>query len=225
MARTWRSAHEKPSFFKDKLLPYGVPIACLLLVAGLAWYIRVAQETSCDKKFYKLASETKISGKFVAVAIGITDYDKPSMKLEGSKADATEVMRVLVERYGFEPVRPDGAGSVLIVSGGAIEPTFKNIKDHMFHAFQSLGETDSLLIYFAGHGTGDRDDVFGLWLPKDADEHATVIDHEWRHGLLKNSMIGHVLFIADSCYSGKGLDKSYAITRKIVRNKEESTVC
>jgi TPR repeat protein len=69
---------------------------------------------------------------------------------------------------------------------------------------RSLHESDSLLIYYAGHGYADREEEKAYWLPVDADRSTTaqwIIADELTSKMRVEPAL-HVLMISDSCYSG-----------------------
>ncbi len=129
-------------------------------------------------------------GAFHALVIGNNDY-KHLPKLKTAVADAREVRRVLTDDYGFDVTLLENA-------------TRSDILRAVNKLRADLGPEDNLLIYYAGHGTLDRESDTGYWLPIDAEPDNDV---DWianaaltRH--LKAMQANHVLVVADSCYSG-----------------------
>ncbi len=129
-------------------------------------------------------------GAFHALVIGNNDY-KHLPKLKTAVADAREVKRVLSDDYGFAVTLLEKA-------------TRSDILRAVNKLRADLGPEDNLLIYYAGHGTLDRESDTGYWLPIDAEPDNDV---DWianaaltRH--LKAMNANHVLVVADSCYSG-----------------------
>lgn len=129
-------------------------------------------------------------GRYHALVIGNNNYlNLP--KLKTAIADATAVAAVLRQRYGYE---------VTLL----IDATRSDILRAINGLRADLTEDDNLLIYYAGHGTLDRQSDTGYWLPVDAEADNDV---DWiantaltRH--LKAMSAAHVLVVADSCYSG-----------------------
>ena len=67
-----------------------------------------------------------------------------------------------------------------------------------------LKSDDSLLIYYAGHGELDKQNLRGYWLPVNAQRDNTT---EWISDQSITDLVGqmaarHVMIVADSCYSG-----------------------
>ena len=79
---------------------------------------------------------------------------------------------------------------------------------------EGLRPEDSLLIYYAGHGTYDRDLNMGFWQPVDAkpDQDFTWIDTNRLSKRLSTFTSRNILVVADSCFSGavfRGADAEF----------------
>lgn len=128
-------------------------------------------------------------------AIGINKYQSPQISdLNNAVNDAKEVIKVLVERYGFE-LLPDPLFDE--------QATRANIHAGFTRLVSELMPEDNLIIYFSGHGRMHPLTSKGYWVPYDAND--TPVD------FVENSVIKdfigaikarHVLLIADSCFSG-----------------------
>ena len=129
-------------------------------------------------------------GDYHALVIGNNDYEfLPN--LVSAEADAQAVAKVLRDHYGFKT-----------------EVLLNASRRDIFRALgafrRKLGEDDSLLIYYGGHGILDEQAERGYWLPVDAEEdiksswisNADITDE------LKALDAWHVLVMTDSCYSG-----------------------
>lgn len=134
-------------------------------------------------------------GKDYALIIANQNYniDPKIGSLDTAANDGVSVADVLKERYGFNvTLLPDAR------------------KEDIIAAFNKLADTlrpeDNLLIYYAGHGTADYKlpGKPGYWIPVDG---TTADSTNW----LPNRTIvrainaipaGHILIVADSCYSG-----------------------
>ena len=85
-------------------------------------------------------------------------------------------------------------------------PPRDNILTAITHFRKSLAENDSLLIYYAGHGSYDRQTEKGYWLPVDADPDPLITSRDISADDLTTEVRGldarHVLIISDSCFSG-----------------------
>jgi hypothetical protein len=132
-------------------------------------------------------------GPYYALVIGNNDY-RYLPKLQTAVLDATEVAKLLQESYGF--VSP----TVLI------NATRSQILSALNAYRRNLPENANLLIYYAGHGTKDRDTKKAYWLPVNA---RADNDVEWISASTITEEISalrstpHILVISDSCYSGE----------------------
>jgi hypothetical protein len=129
-------------------------------------------------------------GAFHALIIGNDEYQFMP-KLQSAVNDARAVDRVLREHYGFKTRMLLNASRADILSA---------LNDYR----QSLGERDSFLIYYAGHGELNERSLLGYWLPVNAKRDDTT---EWISDRMITDQIGlmparHIMVIADSCYSG-----------------------
>lgn len=129
-------------------------------------------------------------GGYYALIVGNNSYQNMP-NLESAVNDARSLERVLKEHYGFK--------TRLLINA-----TRADILGALNEYRQSLGERDSLLIYYAGHGELNERNLLGYWLPVNAKRDDTT---EWISDRMITDQIGlmsarHVLVIADSCYSG-----------------------
>lgn len=129
-------------------------------------------------------------GTYHALVIGIDNY-KYINKLGQAIEDARAVASVLETEYAFKV-------NLLI------DPSRSDIIDALDDYVRTLGSTDNLLIYYAGHGWMDETTDRGYWLPIDAKagrrsrwlSNADITD------TLMLLAAKHVMVVADSCYSG-----------------------
>lgn len=130
------------------------------------------------------------AGKYYALVIGISGYQHLP-HLVTPINDAKELAVVLGDEYGFDT-------EVLL------DPTRDQIIEALDRKRKTLNETDSLLIYYAGHGYFDKDVDQAYWAPVDAgqDTYAHWIIATEITGTAKAIPARHVLVISDSCYSG-----------------------
>ncbi|GAB4484393.1 MAG: hypothetical protein OHK006_08560 [Thermodesulfovibrionales bacterium] len=128
--------------------------------------------------------------KYYALVIGNNNY-KYLPKLKTAIADATEIEKVLRTHYGFS--------TRLVLDG-----TRKDILGAINDLRKQLGEKDSLLIYYAGHGEYDRIADKSYWLPvnSQSDDPTDWIMGDDITSNIKRMSSKHILVIADSCYAG-----------------------
>ncbi len=140
-------------------------------------------------------------GKYFALVIGNNDY-RHFGKLKTARGDAESVAAILTGEYGYQVTTLKDA-------------TRKQILDALSSLRRRLSGKDNLLIYYAGHGSLDRDTGRGYWLPVDADvdSPANWISTNDISDALKAMSAKHVMVVADSCYGGT-LTRSVNVTVK-----------
>ena len=124
------------------------------------------------------------------IVIGNNSYEAfPKLKTAGN--DATATADLLIREYGYH---------VQVV----IDGTRADILEAFEKLRSNLSPQDNLLIYYAGHGYFDKKAGRGYWLPVDArpDTKANWISNADITDSLKAIDAGHVMVVADSCYSG-----------------------
>lgn len=149
-----------------------------------------------------------------ALLIGESSYRDPRLeKLATPANDVTQLGAVLEGRYGF---------NVKVV----LDKTRAEILRELDDLAGKLGENDTLLIYYAGHGGMEKvrnGAERGYWLPVDAEYGGTA-------GQISNQEITYqvarmaarkVLIIADSCYSGL-LSQTVTVAQRPVSAEEKT---
>lgn len=136
------------------------------------------------------------------MVIGINKYkDREITSLSNAQRDAAQVRDLLTNLYGFEP-----ENQVVLYDESA---SIKNITFHLRELSKKVKATDSLLIYFAGHGFLDKATQIGYLIPADAQKgeihsylpNSTVLD------LVRAIKSLHTFLVLDSCFSGALLRK------------------
>jgi hypothetical protein len=134
-------------------------------------------------------------GNYYALVIGINDYVAPMPSLKTAVSDARSVAELLSGQYGFQV-------TTLLNQDATRDNIFKAIT----HFRKSLAENDSFLIYYAGHGSFDRETAKAYWLPADADPDPLVTSRDISADDLTTEVRGlaarHVIIISDSCFAG-----------------------
>jgi hypothetical protein len=139
-----------------------------------------------------------------AVVVGINDYTK-FPKLKYAVNDAKEFHRLLIEKNGI----PAENVTLLIDEQGSL----KNIKNALGIGLKiAAGPDDMVLIYFAGHGSSERDaaSIDGDGLEKyilafDTDPEdlfSTALPMRDIALIFNRIRSERLIFIADTCYSG-----------------------
>ncbi|NJL58334.1 MAG: hypothetical protein HC887_00490 [Desulfobacteraceae bacterium] len=147
----------------------------------------------------KKIKEYRNIGNYYALIIGIDRY-KEWKPLETAVNDAQALKEILIRRYGF------GKENIRIRTDG--DATWKTITDDLKEFAGSLKENDNFLVYFAGHGQLDKDNISkdgGYWIPVEGsqEDKSTWITNSVIRDILGAGNSGkNILVIADSCYSG-----------------------
>lgn len=128
--------------------------------------------------------------RFYALLTG-NDHHQKLPKLETAVADVRAVADVLANKYGFQVTVLTNASRYDILS-----------KLNEFR--EKLGENDSFLLYYAGHGELDRVNLRGHWLPVDAEPNnpANWISNVAITDMLNAMKARQAIVVADSCYAG-----------------------
>ena len=133
-------------------------------------------------------------GTYRALIIGINDYKDPKIPdLETAVNDASAMAELLKGRYGFKVE--------LLLNRKA---TRKAIYIALRNLASSTKPSDSVLIYYAGHGDLDRTYNDGWWIPVDAEggDPVTYFENVQVQKAMRSMKARHALLISDSCYSG-----------------------
>ncbi len=128
----------------------------------------------------------------IAVLVGIDNYvDERIPALENARRDADAVARVLESRLGYETIIVRDAGREAMV--GVLNKL----------ALQTR-PTDSVVVYYAGHGTVIDGTGQGYWIPAtaDAEKPETWLSNRDIGRLLGGIRASQVVLISDSCFSG-----------------------
>lgn len=145
----------------------------------------------------------------LALVIGIDQY-KNITDLKNAVFGAREVKKILIEKYGYY------ASNIYELYN--LDANKQNIDSKLRLFADNKIESDSLLIYFSGHGYFDQSFNTGYWLPSDvgddlqnrekslsdaeiANRSAYKIGNFQIQGMMKNCKAKHIFVIADSCYS------------------------
>lgn len=130
-----------------------------------------------------------------ALLIGIETYDDPDIHdLDEPIDDAEKLKEILIDDYAFKP------SNVEIIRN----PDRKTIFDAFQKLKDSVASSDSVLIFYAGHGMWDEQSEVGYWLPKDAenDNQAQWISNHTIKDFIDVIPSRHTLLISDACFSG-----------------------
>jgi len=173
---------------KKTLLTLLIVLTLIPAVADTSDRSIVKKEKPSGPGAYAPAYES--NGNYYALIIGNNDYlHLPGLHTAAN--DAREVENLLKTRYGFK--------TRLILNA-----TRKDILSGINEFRKTLNETDSFLIYYAGHGVRDTASEKSYWLPIDArsDDPVDWIISDDVTSNLRRIAARHILVVSDSCYSG-----------------------
>lgn len=135
------------------------------------------------------------SRTFHALLIGVQDYTDPGIKsLANPISDVLQVRDLLTKTYSFEPEH------VTLLKN----PGRRAILRSLDSLGRVLGDTDNLIVFYAGHGVWDKNQDEGFWLPADAehDDRANWLSNDDIRRMIRGIRAQHSLLIADACFAG-----------------------
>jgi hypothetical protein len=147
-----------------------------------------------------LKPEILDNGNYHALIIGIQEYLDPNLiDLNEPLNDAQKLYNTLTQNYKFE------TQNVILLQN----PTRDEITMALEKYFKTLGESDNLLIFYAGHGYWDEKFKQGYWLAADSrvDNRGTWLSNGTIRDYMRAISCKHSLLITDACFSG-GIFKS-----------------
>lgn len=201
--------------------------APLLLKPGENQVVVIAVDTLGNQKVERFSIQRKADsvvppvpesaqaneGTFHALIIAVQSYsDSAINSLDFPIQDAQGLYDTLITAYTFLPE------NVTLLKN----PDRATIIQTFDHLAQKVAESDSLLIFYAGHGYWDERMKQGFWLPANASKKSRA---EW----LSNSTIRdyingirskHTLLLADACFSG-GIFKTRSAFSEAPRDIKE----
>jgi Caspase domain len=154
----------------------------------------------------------------VALVIGVNNYDDKSIpRLTNAVRDADSVARMLNDKLGYETLVLKDATRATVV--GALN-----------RLALELRPSDSLIVYYAGHGQQIASTGLGYWLLSDAgaNEAKSWLSNTDISRLLAAIDSRQIAMVSDSCYSGSlvpdqpiravnpGVDPKAVLSRKSV---------
>lgn len=168
----------------------------LVLVVFFLMPFHTVASRGIRSKYVSPSGETVMGENWLFV-IGINDYEKWP-KLETAVNDAKSLKNVLLDRYSFYEDN--------IVELYDDKANRDNIIEKMRYLAKNVGQDDSLVIFFAGHGHIDSITKEGSWIPVNSDMEnsaAWVSNHDIKKYLSIDAINAkHILLISDSCFSG-----------------------
>jgi len=155
-------------------------------------------------------------GTYHALIVGINAYQEWN-PLQTAVKDAAVLRDILVKRYGFNEEN--------VVLRTDHEATRLRILQDLRSMASSLGDSDNLLVYFAGHGQLDDLTGDGYWIPVEGKlkNPGTWISHGTLKGILGSEKVRakNVVVVVDSCYSGTLLRGGPSLLKMDERSYED----
>ena len=147
-------------------------------------------------------------GDYYALVIGNNTYTNMN-NLETAVQDATEIAKVLKEKYGYK---------VKLLTNANLMTMLTALSDYK----KSLKKYDNLMVYYAGHGLIDESNNEGYWIPTDASatDKKTWIPNKEISNFMSQMKAKHVMVVADSCYSGTLSGSSISPLPENVENED-----
>lgn len=126
--------------------------------------------------------------RYLAILIGANNYEfLPNLRTPIN--DVENIGELLANKFGFE---------TKILKN----PARAEITSLLNHVSRELETSDTLIIYYAGHGVEKNGD--GYWVPSDGDrdDDTNWISNDYVTRKIKNIKAKNILVISDSCFSG-----------------------
>ena len=205
MSELLTARHEfKSVLFKDALSTLGKDNtaadlqACKGAPTGSCMQTRKLATSPHPLRHPSLAYLPQVERK-IALVIGINDYQGRIPKLSGAVPDAEAVAALLHDRMGYE---------VKVVK----DATKADIVQSLNELVQEAEASDSVTIYYAGHGFLLESNHTGYWIPADGkiNDPKNWLSNNDIARYLGGIAARQVALISDSCYSG-----SFAGTQKV----------
>ncbi|HEY9611927.1 caspase family protein, partial [Allocoleopsis sp.] len=170
----------------------------------------------------------------LAVVIGINQYINGIPQLKTAVNDAKKIAHTLETKYQYQVLRlldEEATGTHLKELFAAFEQQTLPLSNHtttQLHpdskAVATLGASDRLLFYFAGHGIAldalsNADGPVGFLVPQDArmDNDSSLLPMKQLHDALLALPCRHLLVILDCCFAGAF---RWAGQREVVRSQK-----
>jgi hypothetical protein len=128
----------------------------------------------------------------IAVLFGVNDYaDRKIPHLENAVPDVEAVSRIFAEKLGYE---------VRVVRNPKKADIFRTLNE----LSTEVNASDSIVVYYAGHGLELEKNGAGYWIPSDApvNDPSRWISNGDISKVLAGIRARQVAVISDSCYSG-----------------------
>ncbi len=179
-------------------------LTALLFIASIQ-----AEETrGLTVSLKELGLKENLVGRQYLVMIAVDRYEK-WLPLKNPVKDAREVKNILTSLYYIDEV----------IELYDKEATKANIMKLFEKLASRLTVTDSLLLYYAGHGYLDKITDTGFWIPvnggTDVYAQENWLPNTQIRGIVSRLKASHICLIADACFSGDILSSTRGISPTI----------
>ena len=162
----------------------------------------------------QVSNEKSSQSKTIIFGVGINNY-QAHHKLYNAVKDVKDIIELLYSRYQLDDH----------ITFFDEEATRENIIDELHYLSKYLEETDSLIIYYSGHGhlAGKDHNTRGYWVPFDAKPNALsgYIPNSTIKQLIGDLEAKHTLLISDACFSGSFLYQGQNRSNKFIIESEK----
>ncbi|MFV2058259.1 MAG: caspase domain-containing protein, partial [Thiohalomonadales bacterium] len=185
-------------------LPHNTKLGRYCIVPLLLFFTVCALPAMADRGLVRNISSTEshspenllTDSHYYAIVIGNNNYNDPEKvwsPLKTAISDATTVYNVLTTLYGFKAIK-------------LIDASRRDILNALSKLRGQVGETDNVLVYYAGHGWMNPETNEAYWIPVDAvgmDDSYFLSNSRIKEKLSTIAdQVSHTLLVSDSCFSG-----------------------
>ena len=149
-------------------------------------------------------------GKNYFLGIGIDAYSRPYNRLRNCVNDISRVRETLLEGYDFEEEHTH----VLLDEAASRKGIIKKLRDML----DKVGEDDSLIFMYSGHGDNLDNTNVGFMIPVDATDEEDFINLSDIKSRLDAAKAKHIFVIFDACFSGLLLTQRDARAQNLPEN-------
>jgi WD40 repeat protein len=138
-----------------------------------------------------------VPGRLFVLAVGVSDYDDPSLKLQFSHLDAEELSATLLKQKGL------AFGDVQVQVYVNKQATVTNLKEGLAWLQRSCTASDVAVILFSGHGIQKERGLY--YVTHEANLNGvqyTCLNWETVAETLSNTKARQILFLTDVCHAG-----------------------
>lgn len=186
--------HKKQKFEIKVPFPAGSNAA---KIQGIATDTLGQEATSRTLTIVRPVPVAPVPGRLFVLAVGVSEYDDPSLKLQFSHADAEELAATLLMQKGL------AFGDVQVQVYVNKQATVTNLKEGLAWLQRSCTASDVAVILFSGHGVQKERGLY--YVTHEANLNGvqyTCLNWETVAETLSNTKARQILFLTDVCHAG-----------------------